>query len=394
MGKKKLLFVLGAYNYGGTVFSTLNMLSYLKDMYDVYVMALAPYGPVKQLYSQYQSVESSVILQAFANMPNDARNGRIAKVEILLYKLIKHFFLLLHYDITDFIYIREARKLNKKHQFDVVASTQEGISTRFVSLFENSIKIAWFRSEYSIYRHQLTEFQLAEEQRIYSKYDKIVCVSNTTKEDFCKYFDSIKDRVLAIHNIQNIDDIKGKSQQTIEDPFDQDTFNIVSVGRMAKQKQFYLIPKIAYEIQKTYGLKFKWYIIGDGNVSGELERFEDAMKKYCNSDVVIRLGSKINPYPYIALADLLVNTSYYEACPRVVAEAQILHTPVVCADFSSANEFVRNGYNGYVVNKDDLASQIAELIADKSKYSVIKSNSLKYNGQNEYILEQLKMLFK
>ena len=96
MGKKKILFVLGAYNYGGTVFSTLNMLSYLKDMYDVYVMALAPYGPVKQLYSQYQSVESSVILQAFANMPNDARNGRIAKVEMLIYKLIKHFFLLLH----------------------------------------------------------------------------------------------------------------------------------------------------------------------------------------------------------------------------------------------------------------------------------------------------------
>ena len=141
-------------------------------------------------------------------------------------------------------------------------------------------------------------------------------------------------------------------------------------------------------------MTFKWYIIGDGNVSGELERFEDAMKRYGNSDVVIRLGSKLNPYPYIASADLLVNTSYYEACPRVVAEAQILHTPVVCADFSSANEFVRTGYNGYVVEIDNMASQIAALIADKSKYSMIKSNSLKYNGQNEYILEQLKMLFK
>lgn len=392
--RKKVLFVLGAYNYGGTVFSTLNMLSYLKDSYDVHVMALAPYGPVKKLYSQYQSVESSMKLQAFANMPNDAINGRIAKAKLLLYKLIKHFFLLLHCDITDSVFKREARKLNNKYQFDIVASTQEGISTKFVSLFEDPIKIAWFRSEYSVYRHQLTDIQLAEEQRIYSRYNKIVCVSNTTKDDFCKYFDPIKERVIAIHNIQNIDDIRRKSQEAIEDPFDSETFNIVSVGRMAKQKQFYLIPRIAYEIKNTYGLTFKWYIIGDGNVGGELERFEDEMKKYGNFDVVIRLGSKLNPYPYIASADLLVNTSYYEACPRVVAEAQILHTPVVCADFSSANEFVQTGYNGYVVNIDNIASQIAELIADKSKYSVIKSNSLKYNGQNAYILDQLKTLFK
>ena len=89
----------------------------------------------------------------------------------------------------------------------------------------------------------------------------------------------------------------------------------------------------------------------------------------------------------------MVNTSYYEACPRVVAEAQILHTPVICADFSSAKEFVKNGENGFIDTIDMLWKPIADMISDKDSYNRIKTNCNNYTSENDAIIMQLHSLF-
>ena len=100
---------------------------------------------------------------------------------------------------------------------------------------------------------------------------------------------------------------------------------------MSPQKRFSEIPAIADKLRNS-GCSFKWYILGGGNTYNEYDKLVQNIKNKHIEDFVICLGEKLNPYPYIAHSDLVVNTSYIEACPRVVIESKIIKTPVVCAD--------------------------------------------------------------
>lgn len=391
--KKKVLFILPRFTFGGTVFSTLNMLSYLsKCNLDIYILGMTHQGPVKNLYGAYNILPENFVLSA---LTGDYKNEKSRLRKLLFFFLEGIAFVLkkIGYNLDRRVYSKVAKKIQEKEKFDIVASCQEGGSTYFASYFNVSKKYAWFRTEYSFYRKQISVRDQEYEQKCYALFDKVVCVSKTTRDDFVKYYPKISEKVIYIHNIQNTDSIISKSQEEIEDQsFFIDGFKIVSVGRIAPPKQFPLIPEIAFKL-KQRGANFIWYIIGDGNVAGEYDQLIENINKFKVEDCVKCLGSKINPYPYISNAELVVNTSFYEACPRVVIEAKILKTPVICSDFNSAKEFVTDSYDGYVDKIENLDEHIFSLIHDKVNYDRIKSNCDKYIIDNETIFKQLSDLF-
>lgn len=392
--KQKILFVLPGFTFGGTVFSTLNMISLIdKEKYDIDVLAMTHQGPVREYYekAEINILPEDVILSAFM--------GRIVKEQHYFRKML--FFYIksirkvckyLNIDLPMYIYQRKANRIQKNRNYDFVASCQELDSTYFASCFPNTKRIAWFRTEYSVYKNQHTEKELEREKKLYHRFDQIVCVSQTTRDDFASYFSDIKDKIVAIHNIQNTENIKAQASVSLADPFDPNIFNIVSVGRFAPQKRFPYIPAIAAEL-KARGLKFKWHIIGDGNVDGEWDKTQNNIAKYDVADSVECIGSRLNPYPYIASADLSVTPSYYEACPRVVIEAKILKTPCICADFSSAREFVTSDVDGYVDSIDNIFEHIANMIADKNLYARIKARCDEYTIDNNVIYDKLQKVF-
>lgn len=396
---KKILFVLPCFEFGGTVFSTLNMISILKKEYDIYVYPLASFGPVKDQYDKAILLPSDAFLDAVFT-PGHLL-GR--KPKAVFYKVLYRIVLFLGIPIVPFVYKRVTAKLMRKHRFDYVASCQEGDTTEFVSFFQGVKRIAWFRSEYSVYRKHHTKRYEQRLHDIYSRIDSIVCVSQTTRDDFVRWFTECEEKAIAIHNIQNIERIIAKSKEPVPDPLDgwtdgrmdgwtenpkvresenpkvresdnpkvrqsENPFIIVSIGRISPQKRFSAIPSLAADLRER-GLAFKWYIIGDGNIGGEGDRLREEQWKYNTSDVVFPIGSRLNPYPYLASANLFVITSSYEACPRVVAESIILGKPVVSADFSSAPEFVHNGVNGFVDKLYRLPEHIMKLANDRQLYN-------------------------
>lgn len=376
------------------MYSTLNMLSLLvKEEYDISVFAMSHQGPVKNTYSKYHIEEEKFWISLISGATNKERGIKLYLsffVKLLIRALKK-----INIDIKQYVYTKTAQQLTRYGMYDYVVACQEGLATHFVSTFQNVKKIAWVRCEYSSYINMVPCSQYQKEQySIYPQFNKIVCVSETTRNDFVHFFGHLKDRVFAIHNIQDIDSISDKSNETVNDNFSPDYFNIVSIGRIAPQKRFNKIPEIANSLRKQ-GVIFKWYIIGDGNIEGEGDKLREAINLYHCEDCVICLGYKQNPYPYIKAAALLVNTSYTEACPRVIAEAQILGTPTVCTNFSSAKEFIKDGVNGYIGSLEDLPSIIGELIRSREMYGKIKeaiyNNTLVY--ENNRIMIQLKELF-
>ncbi len=389
---RKILFILPGFTFGGTVFSTLNMISLLdKSKYDITILAMTHQGPIKENFNKFNVWKEDIILSSLmGNYEKETKVGR--KIVFALIKILRRLLEPYNIPFTSFILKKKAKKIQNSYHFDVVASCQEGGATEFASYFDKSKRIAWFRSEYSIYKDGLRPWDYEKEKIIYPKFDIIVCVSKVTRNDFCIYFDNLKDRVVAIHNIQNVDKIKIASKQMIQDSFSNLQFNIVSVGRIAPQKRFHLIPLLANKMKRA-GVNFKWYIIGDGNMGGANDLLKQSIKEYDVAREVICMGSRLNVYPYIASADLLVSTSLYEACPRVVIEAKILKIPVICSDFSSAREFVSNDFDGYVDAVDFLDKRIIRMITDQNYYNMIKENCNKYIMDNEMIEKQLQKIF-
>lgn len=391
---KKILFVLPKFEFGGTVFSTFNMIRMLQRHggYDISVFPMIEDGPVRNVYKGINVLDSNFLLESYYANRNEYAG--LAKYKYLAGKAIDKVLFKLGLFSLDKLFDKVAADLQSKHHFDFVASCQEGDSTELVSHFRDCKRLAWFRSEMSVYlKKHISEERAKRLSSIYGRIDSIVCVSKTTRDDFAQYFPEIDERIIAIHNIQDVNEILKKASQKIDDPFDKQYFTLVSVGRMAPQKRFASIPKIASELV-SIGLKnFRWYIIGDGNTAGEYDCLIKELDKYQMREYVKPIGSRINPYPYIQSADALVIPSSYEACPRVVAEAHILKVPVISADYSSAAEFVHHGKDGFVAPLENLKDYIALMIKQTEEGCIVTENCKSYQLDTDIILEQLLKVF-
>lgn len=389
---KKILFILPKFEFGGTVFSTFNMIRMLQQHggFDIYVYPMIADGPIRQVYNSINVLKSDFLLESsFVNLQE---YKGVKKLSFFFGKIVKRLSLSKDYNVKQFE--RVAQKLQMQYHFDFVVSCQEGDSTEFVSYFKDCKRIAWFRSEMTLYlQNHISEDRAKGLKFIYGRMNNIVCVSKTTRDDFAKYFPEFDKRILAIHNIQDIKEIFDKANEIIDDPFDKKYYTLVSVGRMSPQKRFADIPKIASKLVMDGLTDFRWYIIGDGNKNGEYDRLIEELKKYQMHEYVKVIGSRVNPYPYIQSADALVIPSSYEACPRVVAEAHILKVPVISADYSSATEFVHHCVDGFVGNIDELNFYIAEMIKGSDNSKTVIRNCKNFNFDTGYILKQLLNLF-
>ena len=167
-----------------------------------------------------------------------------------------------------------------------------------------------------------------------------------------------------------------------------DRTTIVSVGRLNPVKRFSHIASIAYQL-KERGLRFRWYIIGDG---AERNTIQKSIKGHHMEDTVIMLGAKTNPHYYIKQADLYICLSESEACPRVVNEAKILGTPTISTDFPTIHEFIEDGKTGIISPLSEIPDAIIRMFTERSLYQQIKTSISQFEFDNTELLAQIQSI--
>ena len=388
---KRILFVLPEFKFGGTVYSTLNMVSLLdRNKYDIYVLPMTYQGPMLEEYKQMGVKllsENLLLASIYGNVKEESRFMR--KLFFYFIKTIRKVSLCFGHDFEMDVVKLASCKFNKMG-FDIVASCQEGSPTKLASVINAKKRIAWFRCEATKYFPYLPT---KSHNQYYKSFNKIVCVSQCTCEDFKGCFPQFADKTIAIHNAQNLDDIYAKANAPIDDQrFNTSKITLISLGRMNPSKRMAEIPVVA-NVLKTNGCSFNWFILGDGNVGGEKDKCLQKIEELKVADCVHYLGGKVNPYPYIKASDLMVSLSLVEACPRVVNEALILKKPCICTDFASAREFVFDGKNGYVDKLDNIPSVLERLMKDQRELNTLQSYCNEFVFDNLPILEKLNHLF-
>lgn len=357
--KKKILIVVMSLSTGGTTsaLKALMQTSFSKDN-DISILTLCRTGIVQDPeLEKYIKMPSKLAQLWFLNI---AKASLLTEILMLPIKVIKNMPWLGN-KIDTMVAKHIAKSIEKKELYDTVISFTEHIVPGIVQHFKNENKIVWIHCDYG---NRIKR----EEELIFRKYRKIVCVSKFTRDSFVKRYPSLDNRTIYIYNVCSTDSIKAKSEEEINDRlFDTSSFTILSIGRIAPVKRFHEIPAIARRLKDT-GYAFRWYIMGGGS-NEYTDKIKTAIQSNGVMDEVIMLGARTNPYPYLKKADLMVSTSESEACPMIFNEAKILGTPIASANFGTSHEFIKQSVDGYITPIENMHNVIEKLITDNAEYS-------------------------
>ena len=375
---KKILIVIPTFGIGGTVVSTKNLILLLdRKKYDITVLCMTGKGSMINTYNNIKQIPTTRILSSLTIQSWKSGNNIMEKLfNGIVRKISKN------KKIREIIFQNQAKKIAIK-KFDTVIACQEGICTEFVSHINCQNKIAWVRCDYS-----KSVYNKSVDEKVYSNFNKIVCVSDLTSERFKEIYPQYAEKTIAINNPQSEDYIIEQSLNNDNDPlFIKKGYTIVSIGRIDPIKRFSEIPRIA-SFLALKNIEFKWYIIGDGSKEEKRKIRENIIKEKVE-EYVVCLGLKTNPHYYIKNADLLVSLSISEACPRVINEAKILHVPVVCTNFDTAKEYIDNMKNGFISPIDEIKHSILKIIQNEELKNNIIANISKFHFDNDDILKKI-----
>lgn len=163
-----------------------------------------------------------------------------------------------------------------------------------------------------------------------------------------------------MENVIPADLIRRRAEEYIPAEFNDNNFNILSVGRFSHQKNFDNVPDIMHRLIDITGrTDLHWHIIGYG---ADERLIIDRIAESGMESRVHLLGKRDNPYPYMAACDLYIQPSRYEGKSIAVREAQMLGRPVIITDYATARSQVDNGTDGLIVPLDN--ASCARAIAD------------------------------
>lgn len=148
---------------------------------------------------------------------------------------------------------------------------------------------------------------------------------------------------------------------------------------------------------KERGVNFYLYLVGasEGN---PYVAFIRKKIEYCQLENNISIEEFTNDImSYYNKTDVLLLCSATEAKPRVVIEAQKLGIPVVATDINAHKELIKNGYNGILYSRGniaEMADSIQRLTNDKLRIEMSENALFTMQGRyeiNQFVDEFMKV---
>lgn len=383
---KRILIVTPTLRSGGGVIRGLqNMLALLPtDKYQIDVLPMGYSGADNVKLTNCKVLSDNFLLTTttavYAHTEGYKYRGRLRLSKgglSLLGKIGKRF------SVENILFKKAARNYSR---YDVVIAYQEGPCTRFVQYIDSPYRVAWIHCDYSEYRNAYPR----SEENIYEKYNRIVCVSRYTLQKFQAIYPLLSTRSLYIYNVLDKSFICESATEYYVDSIKSKKVRLISIGRLHPVKQFHLIPSIVAKMLAMGAVDFEWVLLGGGTDSEEYHLLMSEVKRMgVSEDFFTYLGSKYNPYPYIANSDILVSTSSSEACPFVVNEARVLDVPVVSNNYPSITEFIQDDVNGKITPVESMENILVDLVMSPSSLNRLKEGMQKDNYDNEEIIKQI-----
>ena len=277
-------------------------------------------------------------------------------------------------------------------KFDVEIAFLEGPITRIFKSGKANKKIVWVHNDIAkVFGENFkARLKLKVDKKIYSKYDKIVFVSQDNKNSFNKLYGTIPNlsqKEEVIYNYIDKDRIIEKSKAKIgQEYIDKSCPSIITVARLVEQKAIDRLINVHKRLIDD-GIFHNIYVIGDGP---EKENLLKQVKELNVEDTFKLMGKRENPYPYIKRADYFALLSKFEGYGMVIDEAKILNKKIIITD-TAAKEAVK-GYS-----KKIILQNTEDAIYEGLKQVILKNvvfDDSESVFDNEFLLEEIKKMIK
>lgn len=242
-----------------------------------------------------------------------------------------------------------------KERYDIEVAYLEGPCARVISGCSDPAvkKLVWIHIEQHTKERAAASFRsAAEAKECYRRFDRIICVSQTVKQDFLQAL-KIPVSHEVLYNTNESDNIIRLSQEAVEfEMMSSDEIKLVGVGKLLKSKGFDRVVKIVKRL-KEQGYPIHFYVLGEGPERSSLQEY---IKQNHLENNVTLLGYQLNPYKYVARCDLFVCASFAEGFSTAATESLIVGTPVCTVNVSGMKEMLgENNEYGLVVENNDEA---------------------------------------
>lgn len=377
----KICFICNNPNggFGGFIKNTLSVL--IKNGHEVSILAL----------NEKYNIDLDVPIKKI-NVPKDFKNtcylvpNKLNFLYLsvkLLGKIFRRMFdyryiSLLNVQAYNYYRVKNYKGTVDLSEYDCVISSEEQLCNYFLAKkVIAKRKVGFIHPDY-----KTAHFVKFIDKPMLKKLDCVCTVSLSTAETLKKCIPSIKNKVVGVPNIINVDKVLQLSEEENSVQYDSDQLNLITVCRLdnsskALDRLLFIAKKM-----KEQNFKFVWRIIGDGSYK---EKMEDFIAKNNLKDYVILLGKIDNPIPFVKKSDLFVLQSYYEGYPIVVCESMIVNVPCLVTDFPSAKELVIDNQTGFIVKNDfdSIYSKIDEIYYNQSVIKSIK-NIISLQSKSNY----------
>lgn len=327
---KKILFLITNLAHGGAERVLVNLANNLdKEKYEVTVQTIFDNGVNKQYLSS---------------------NIKYRTVFHKNFHGIKYITALLPAPILHKLFIKE--------EYDYEVAYLEGPPAKIISGCgnEKSKKIAWIHIELNDQNEFTEGFRNYKDAvRCYQNFDRIVCVSETVKQQF-KKISGITDQLEVKYNTNETGKIIKLAEEKCDDiVFGDDIPTICSVAKIEYTKGYDRLLEVHKRLLED-GYRHRIYVIGIGT---EKEKLSKRVKELKLDDSFKFIGFRENPYKYMKNCDLYVCSSRREGFSTAVTEALVVGTPVVSTNCSGAKELLGDN-NEYGIVVDNTTEGIYE----------------------------------
>jgi len=237
--------------------------------------------------------------------------------------------------------------------------------------------------------------------------DKVVSVSNFTKQQMMSRHDISEDKCAILNNA--VDPFMQLPTTFVKPQHLLDRYNltpdnpvIYTLTRLANSEQYKghdQVIKLISRLKVKYpGIKY--VLSGQYDVNEEI-RLKNMIARYGIEDDVILTGfiAEKDIPDYFLLADIFVLPSKKEGFGIVFIEALACGLPVICGNADGSIDAIRNGELGKAVNTDNLdeleaaISNVLETSSSPQKRNSLQKKCLHYFNEDAYMnnLEELLM---
>ncbi len=240
-------------------------------------------------------------------------------------------------------------------------------------------KLLWIHNDF-----EKAGLSFKVDKKAFDTASALVFVSGATRESFLRAHPSYAKKSFTMPNLLTAAALRARGEEACDWPLSEKALTFLSVSRINFDEKGLDRAARVFKRLRDDGLLegVRWIVVGKGR---DEEKFRALLSEYGLADIILPVGLRENPIPYMKRADILFLPSIHEGKPMVVTEGLIMGLVPVVTAYTSSSEQLRAGRDGIILEntEEGLYAGLRALLENRGMLDTYRETIQNTNYGNE-----------